>query len=181
MKSRLVSIISAIVTVLFICVIWVMEEKSNSYAEPHEALLAIDKNMSLIPAYKSDDRALFFVIKSENNLGAAYVKKDLFGWKSGMLTASPMAKDRIYDNLAGYQGHGENLIYGLIRHGDDRMVQVGDNYATILNLAMLPPEEVEKYRLEGLHIWYLESDDSLNNEKIKLIDKMTEKVLDQHE
>ena len=98
-----------------------------------------------------DNQRLFFLskstiiiniafIKNTNNLGAAYVQKGLFGWKAEMLTWSPMDNERSYENLNGYQGYGENLIYGLIRQGNERLVQIGENHATILNLAaMLPP------------------------------------------
>lgn len=178
MQKSLLSIISAIVILIFISVFWVKLEKSDSYSEPHEALFAIDKNLLLISAYKINDKALFFFIKDKNNLGATYVQKSPFGWKSGMLTCSPMNNERSYETLSGYQGHGENLIYGLIKHGDDRLIQIGENTATILNLAMLSPSEVAKYRLEGLYIWYFESDTFLNEGEIKLINKNTKDVLD---
>jgi hypothetical protein len=89
-----------------------------------------------------------------------------------------MDNNRSYENLNSYQVHGENLIYGLIRQGDDRLVQIGENHATILDLAMLPPSEVEKLRLEGLYIWYFESDKPLNEGEIKLLNKDTGEELD---
>lgn len=49
-----------------------------------------------------------------------------------------MDSDRKYENLSGSQGQGENLIYGLIRHGHERLVQINEEQGTILNLAMLP-------------------------------------------
>ncbi|WP_124070767.1 aspartyl-tRNA synthetase [Filibacter tadaridae] len=158
-------------------VIWVIAEKSDSYSEPQEALFAADHDLTLIPGYKINDKALFFFIKGTNNLGAAYVQKDLFGWKADILTWSPMDSKRSYENLSGSQGQGENLIYGLIRHGDDRIVQIGEDRATILNLAMLPLSEVEKLRLEGLYIWYFEGDKLPGGGEIKLLNKDTGKEL----
>ena len=35
--------------------------------------------------------------------------------------------ERSYENLNGYQKHGDNLIYGVIKHGDDRIVEIGGN------------------------------------------------------
>ena len=170
-KWQLVTV--ALITILIV-VIWVMSEKSDSYSEPQEALFAVDNDLSLIPSYNINDKALFFFIKGADNLGAAYSRKGLFGWKAEMLTWSPMDNERSYENLNSYQVHGENLIYGLIRHGDDRLVQIGENRATILDLAiMLPPSEVEKLRLEGLYIWYFESDKPLNGGEIKLLNKDT--------
>ena len=98
-----------------------------------------------------------------------------------MLTFSPMDDERDYENLNGYQIHGDNLIYGFIKHGDDRVVEMDGYRATMLNLAMLPPSEVEKLRLEGLYIWYIESDKPLNVEEIKLFNKDTGEELDRME
>ena len=168
-----------LVILILIAVIWVTSAKSDSYSEPQEALFAIDNDLLLIPSYKINDKALFFFIKNTNNLGAAYVQKGLFGWNAEMLTWSPMDNERSYENLNGYQGYGENLIYGLIRQGDERLVQIGENHATILDLvAMLPPSEVEKLRLDGLYIWYFESDSPPNGEEIKLLNKNTGEELD---
>ena len=41
-----------------------------------------------------------------------------------MLTWSPMDNKGGYENLSGYQGHCENLIYVLIRNGNDRLIKV---------------------------------------------------------
>lgn len=111
-------------------------------------------------------------------MGAVYVQKWLFDWKAGALTWSPMDSDRKYENLSGSQGQGENLIYGLIRHDHERLVQINEEQGTILNLAMLPTKEIEKYRLEGLYIWYLERDQPLDDGEIKLLDKVTGRKLD---
>ena len=167
----------SLITVL-IAVIWVMSEKSDSYMEPQEALFTIDNDLSLIPGYKTNDKSLFFFIKNTNKLGAAYVQKGLFGWKAGMLTWSPIDGERSYENLNGYQKHGDNLIYGVIKHGDDRIVEIGENRTTILDLAMLPSSEFEKLRLEGLYIWYFESVKPLNGGEIILLNKDTGEELD---
>lgn len=176
MKKRL--IISLSLLTMLIAFIWVMSEKSVSYSEPQEALFAIDNDLLLIPGYKLNGKALFFFIKNGNGLGTAYVKKSFFGWKAGALTWSPMDSDREYEKLNGSRGHGENLMYGLIRHGDERLVQINEERATILDLAMLPTKEIEKFRLEGLYIWYLESEQPLDGGEIKLLEKDTNREID---
>lgn len=170
-------------TVILVAIIlaftWVITEKSDSYSEPQEALFAVDHDLTLIPSYKINDKALFFFIKDTNNLGAAYVQEGLFGWKADILTWSPMGSNRDYnDNLNWIQGQGENLLYGLIRNGDDRIVKVGEEQATILNLAMLPIKEIEEHQLDGLYIWYLESSQPLTSGEIRLMDRETGKELD---
>ncbi|MFJ7182596.1 aspartyl-tRNA synthetase [Lysinibacillus xylanilyticus] len=179
MKKRL--IISVSLITLLIAFIWLMSGKSTSHSEPQEALFSIDYDLSLIPSYKINDKALFFFIKNTNNLGAVYVQKGIFGWKAGMLTWSPMDVERAYEKLNGYQIHGDNLIYGLIKQGNDRIVEMDGDRASMLNLAMLPPSEVEKLRLEGLYIWYFESDKPLKGEEIKLFNKDTGEELDRLE
>ncbi|MFZ0446527.1 MAG: aspartyl-tRNA synthetase [Bacillus sp. (in: firmicutes)] len=161
---------SGILVLVIIAAIWIISAKSDSYSEPQEALFASDNDLLLIPSYKINDKALFFFIKNTNNLGSAYVQKGLFGWKVDFLSWSPMDIEQNYENLNGYQGHGDNLIYGLIRHGDERIVKIGETDATILDLvAMLPPREIEEFQLDGLSIWYLESDVPLNGEEIRLL------------
>lgn len=158
--------------VVIITGIWMISEKSDAYANPQEALFANDNELLLIPGYKLNDKALFFFIKNTNDFGTAYVEKGLFGWKVDYLTWSPMDNEREYEKLSGYQGHGEHLIYGLIKHGNERMIEIGEADATILDLGtMLSPEEVEAFNLEDLSIWYLESELSLYGEQIRLLDE----------
>jgi len=167
------------VIVIFITVIWLFSDKSISYPEPQEAIFGVEKDLALIPAYKINSNALFFFIKDKNNLGATYARKGLWGWKADFLTWDPMDNKRNYEKLNGYQGYGENLLFGLIKDGDDRLLQLDDKNATILNLEMLPAEVVEEYQLKGLYIWYFESDTALEEGTIKLINKSTEEVLDE--
>ncbi|MGN7408386.1 MULTISPECIES: hypothetical protein [unclassified Sporosarcina] len=173
-------LLTALLVAVIIAIVWVLSEKTNSYSESQEALFEIDNDLSIIPGYKLNDKALFFFIKNEENLGAVYVQKRMFGWKVDTLTWSPMASKRNYDSdsLNGFQGHGENLIYGLIKQGDDRIVQVNEEQATILNLAMLPQDEIERFRLEGLYIWYFESEEPLTGGVIRLMNKNTDEELD---
>ncbi|WP_285395451.1 aspartyl-tRNA synthetase [Lysinibacillus sp. fls2-241-R2A-57] len=167
------------VIAIFIIVIWLISEKSISYSEPQEAILAVEKDLVLIPAYKINSNSLFFFIKDQNNLGVTYVREGLWGWKVEFLTWISMDKNRNYENLNGYQRYDENLIFGLIKDGDDRLLQLDDKKATILNLEMLPTEVVEKHQLKGLYIWYFESDTALEEGTIKLINKATKEVIDE--
>ena len=167
------------VIAIFITVIWGISEKSISYPEPQEAIFAVENDLVLIPAYKINGNALFFFIKDKNNLGATYVRKGLFGWKAEFLSWSPMDYERNYHNLNGIQGHGENLIFGLIKDGDDRLIQLEGKNAKILDLEMLPSKVVEENQLKGLHIWYFESETALGEGKIKLINKTTEEVIEE--
>jgi len=171
--------IALAVIAIFIIVIWLISDKSISYSEPQEAILAVEKNVVLIPAYKINNHALFFFIKDQNNLGATYVREGLWGWKTEFLAWSTIDKNRNYEKLTGYQGYGENLIYGLINGGDDRVLQLDDKKATILSLGMLPSEVVEEYQLKGLSIWYFESDTALKEGTIKLMNKTTKELIDE--
>ncbi|PIJ96211.1 hypothetical protein GAG94_02110 [Lysinibacillus sphaericus] len=91
-----------------------------------------------------------------------------------MLTWDPMDKERGYEKLDHLKGHSDSLIYGLIRNGDEQLIKIGERYATILDLAVIPPpSEVEKYQLDGLFIWYFESHTPPNEEEITRINKVT--------
>lgn len=60
-------------------------------------------------------------------------------------------------------------------------VQVGEEEARLLNLETLPAGEVEKLRLEGLSIWYFESNERivLAETEVKLVDKKTGEALEE--
>jgi hypothetical protein len=166
------------VLLIIVSVIWYLTEKSISYAEPHEALFAIERDLLLIPAYKINNEALFFFIKDQDQLGASFVKEGPLGWKADMLTWSPMARNINGQKLDGYQAHGEKLIYGLIKDVDDRIIKIGENQAKILNLEILPPNTVEEYQVEDLYIWYFQTENALADGEIKLINKSNGEVID---
>jgi hypothetical protein len=159
--------------IIAISIIWIKTEKSNSYTEPNEALFAIEKDLLLIPAYKLNEGSLFFFIKDKNYLGAAFVNEGPFGWKAGTLTWRTINNKGNYHMLNSYQVHGENLIYGLINNGAERLIKFDEKEANMLNLEMLPTNVVKEYQLEGMYIWYFESDTTLNNGELKLLDKNT--------
>jgi hypothetical protein len=168
---------------LFIVVIaltasWAYAEDQDSYSEPHKAIQAVDKDLQLILAYKIGDESLYFFIKDKTNLGATKVRKGIFGWKSGMFTWGPFYPDRDYEKLQGIQGHGQGLVYGLIRNGNERVVTVDDQEASILNLSLLSPSVVKEYQLEGLYLWYVESEKNLNDQQVKLLHKDTREIID---
>lgn len=165
---------------LFIVVIaltasWAYAESQDSYSEPHKAIQAVDKDLRLIPVYKIGDEFLYFFIKDKTNLGAARVRKGIFGWRSGMFTWGPLDPDRDFEKLQGIQGHGEGLVYGLIRNGDERVVTVDGQEASMVNLSLLSPSVVKEYQLEGLYVWYFESD---AHAQVKLLRKDTREIID---
>ena len=125
------SLLSGVLLLFLLAPILLITMKSDSYSKPQEALLAIDPDLLLIPGYNINDQSLYFFIKNANQLGAAYAQKGLFGWKAGMLTWSPLDNERNYQSLNAYQVHGESLIYGLIKHGDERIIQIGENHASM--------------------------------------------------
>ena len=82
------------------------------------------------------------------------------------------------DNLNGYSGHGENLIYGLINNGNKRMIKMGENEAKLLDLEMLPNSIVQEYQLQDMYIWYFESETALDRGEIKVLNKSAGEQLD---
>lgn len=178
MKRRL--LIAVVLVAINIACVWGIAEKSNSYSEPQEALFAIDNDLLLIPAYKMSGKALFFFVKDENNLGAVYVHEGFFGWKADLLTWGPMDSARNYDSdhLNGFQKQGENLLYGLMMYDVDRIVQVNEEQAKTYPLFAVKDEEIEMYQLQDLAIWFIESEESLHDGEIKLLDRDNNEVLD---
>lgn len=168
----------AVLVLLVLAVVsFFLYEKSNSYAEPAESLIALKEELLLIPAYSLNGKALFFFIKDKKHLGATYVEKGLLGWKAGYRAWSPMDPQRNYETLNGYQGYGDQLIYGLIQSNEDFLIKVGEQTAKMINLETLSPNIVERHQLQNLSIWYLESDTPLEQGEIQLINKNTGQIL----
>ncbi len=171
MRNRSVLILGAIAA--FFVLGWVWSEKTDSYAGPAEALAAYDPSLLLIPAYQLDDRALYFFIKDQNGFGATYVRKGLIGWKNEFLSWSSLDQKRKYDGFGSVQGHGGTLVYGLTRHGEDWRFEVDQEDAVILDLETLPVDQVETYRLQGLSVWYAETEEQLDDPEVIYYDKET--------
>ena len=170
-----------IFTLSFISVLLVylfLSEISNSYSEPSEALLAADDNLVLIPAYKLDDDSLYFFIKDQENLGASFIHNGLFGWKAEDLTWSRFDTNIRNSQLNDFHGYEDDLIYGLIKNGDELIVKKDEDVARMLNLEMLPRNIVEDYHLQDLYLWYIKSDSALEKGEITLINKYSEEVID---
>lgn len=151
-RNHRTSLLILIGIILVLTSFWISSERSISYSEPHEAMLANDRELILIPAYKIDDEALFFFIKDQQFFGAAKVKKGIFGWKQPMMAWSPMSDRSSYEIPGGYQGYGEYLVYGLIKNGADYRIEVNEKDPVILPFAMLPPAEVKANHLENMYL-----------------------------
>jgi hypothetical protein len=176
-KSSNFILLTSFLVLITLMSIWSLVEYQESFSEPNEAIYAENKDLLLIPAYKLGEESLFFFIKGKNNLGAVYAFKGLFGWKCGMLTSGPVDPKREFDRLEGYQAHGEKLIYGLFRKGDEQVVTVDDQEANVLNLALLSPPVVKEYKLEDVYLWYFEKDSGVAYEQIKLVQKDTGEII----
>ncbi|MBW3112326.1 hypothetical protein KYJ26_10820 [Bacillus sp. MCCB 382] len=64
MKNKIIiATVSWLMVVIAITSLWAYAEYQDSYAEPHEAVLAEDSELLLIPAYKLGDESLSFLSK----------------------------------------------------------------------------------------------------------------------
>lgn len=169
-------VLSMIVLSAFI--IWSISENKSSYDEPQEALLAENEDLVLIPAYVSQDEALFFFIRNENSLGAAKVYKNLWGWKSEFLTWSSFNSITTGEKIGGYQIYGDELVFGLMEKGDDRVMIINNIPATTINLELSLPDEADNDRLSDLYLWYFETDDLLDETNLNLVDRNTNEEID---
>ncbi len=167
--------VTSILLLLTFCIMWLFAEKSMSYSEPQEALMNAEDGLVLIPAYKFNDESLFFFIKN-SNLGASFIQKGLFGWKSDWLTYSQMGEITL-DKINGVKGHGDNLIYGLVAKGN--YIKVNGIQAEHLYLDIkLDTDVVKQYSLENTTIWYFVRDTSREQNNIELFDTDTDERLD---
>ncbi|MYL70683.1 aspartyl-tRNA synthetase [Halobacillus litoralis] len=176
LKSR--GVLSILITVLLITVVGVMVGKSNSYEEPEEALHAVEEGLTLIPVKQINEAALFFFIKDDQHIGAAKVKKSIFGWKAGLVSVNPWERERTGEKLNRMFVHGDDLLYGVVRRGDERTVKVGNERAAMLDVtAVLPENKSIEHQWKGLYIWYIEKNLQSHLE-IELIHNGDREVID---
>ncbi|PSL41583.1 hypothetical protein B0H99_102267 [Planomicrobium soli] len=157
---------------------WSISESKISYEEPQEALLAESEELVLIPTYKTPDEALFFFIDNQNNLGAVMVYKNIFGWKTDFRTWSSMNSIITKERVGGYQIHGDEIIFGLMKGGDNRVIMVDNVPAITINLELMLPDESENQEWNGLYLWYYETDDLSNLTSLSLVDRSTNEEID---
>ncbi len=157
---------------------WSISESRVSYEEPQEALLAEDEDLVLIPTYKTQDEALFFFIENENNLGAAMVFKNLLGWKADFRTWSPFNEITTEEKVGGYQIHGERVIFGLMKDGDDQAMMINNIPAATIALEISLPNKADNDELNGLYLWYYETDNLETITSLSLVNRSTNKEID---
>jgi len=167
--------ITSILLLFTFFILGVVADKSVSYSEPQEALMNAEDGLVLIPIYKQNEESLFFFIKN-SSLGASFVQKGLFGWKSGALSYSQMG-EVTPDKINGVSGHGDNLIYGLVAKGN--YIKVNGIRAEHIYLDIkLNKEIVQQKSLENTAIWYFVIDTSRKQNEIELFDANTDERLD---
>lgn len=176
--KRLISLIALSLIVLSAIVIWSISESEASYEEPQEALLAENEDLVLIPAYVTQDEALFFFIRNETSLGAAKVYKNLWGWKSDFLTWGPFNSITTGEKIGGYQIHGDEVIFGLMEKGDKRVVMLNNTPAPAIPLELSLPDEIENDHLSDLSLWYFETDELANESSLTLVERNTNEEID---
>lgn len=183
MKNRSKLVISLIVLgVILITVftVWAVSENKISYEEPQKALLAEDEDLFLIPAYVTQDKALYFFMKDSNNIGAAKINNELFGWKSDYLVWSTATGTIADEKFNGYQTYGDEIIFGLMKNGQDLIVMADDIPAEKISLEGSLYDESVEMNLENLYLWYIESDNLSNTKQLILVNQNTNEELDRH-
>ncbi|KEZ50870.1 hypothetical protein [Metabacillus indicus] len=152
---------------LFICfglafVIWSMTEISHSYDEPLEALKQTKQDMEvIIPAYNINDEALYFFIDENDQLGTAFMKQGIYGWKTGAISASPQQEIKADQKLIDYHVYDNSMIYGLISDAEGSLeVNINGAPARTLEIGVMLEQEVaQKHNLQDKILWYYQQKD----------------------
>lgn len=151
---------------------WFTSEKSRSFSEPHEAILALDQDVLVIPAYKKNNVSLNFFIKDNDKFGATFVEHGIFGWKThGNLLYNEIGELKDYETLDKYRVHDEYFVYGLIRTAEEPQILVNNNEAELINFETLDEEDLKDLNLDNMYIWYFESAMPITDGKIELKNK----------
>lgn len=175
-----ISLIVLGIILITVFTVWSISENKIFYEEPQKALLGENKDLILIPAYVTEDKALYFFIKDSNNLGAAKINNGLFGWKSDYLVWSTTTGTITDEKFNGYQTDGDEIIFGLMKNGQDFTVMADDIPAEKINLEVSLHNESVEMDLENVYLWYIESDNLSNIKELILVNQNTNEELDRH-
>ncbi|WP_147533398.1 hypothetical protein [Bacillus marasmi] len=171
LQARVSVIFFAILIVIF-GFNWFTGEKSRSFSEPHEAILDLDQNLIVIPAYKKNNVSLNFFIKDNNKFGATFVEHGIFGWKThGNLLYNDIGKFADYETLEPYRVHDEYFVYGLIHAKEEPQILVNSNEAVLINIETVDNPKIKELKMDNMYIWYLESSMPIPDGKLELKDK----------
>ncbi len=111
----------------------------------------------------TDDNKYVFFLTDNNQINAASVIKNAFGWKLGSITrGSDNTISIIPANsaLAGFSNHAGKLLYGVINDSRIQSIEVNDRFAKII------PLKNYSHRL-----WYVVSDSLKANNQVAAYDK----------
>lgn len=173
------SITTIVIVALVLSIIWLFYLKKTSYEKPEQAIRAVEKNLTLIPARQTDNQALYFFIKDDRHYGVTYAQRGMWGWKTrGIIWNKIHSNRQDYEKLTGYQEYEGQLMYGLLKNPKDRVIYFNKQQAAFLTLDDLPKEIVKKYRLQDMVIWYLEHDAVIEKGTIRLVDLKSRKTID---
>ncbi|KAA0957588.1 aspartyl-tRNA synthetase [Planococcus kocurii] len=178
-KLFILLLVSAVILIT-VFTVWSISENKISYEEPQKALLAENKDLILIPAYVTEDKALYFFIKDSNNIGTAKITNGLFGWKSDYLAWSTTTGTITDEKFNGYQIYGDEIIFGLMKNGQDFTVMADDIPTEKINLEVSLHNESVEMDLENVYLWYIESDNLSNIKELILVNQNTNEELDRH-
>jgi hypothetical protein len=164
---------------------WFYNEKSTSFSEPEEALLNVEKDVLLIPAYKAVGESLFFIVKDKNQLAAVYIQEAIFGWKlgEGDIPFTTIGDPKDYEKISNYKVHDDFLVYGLVKNVGNSVIKVNGEDAKIISLEkILDPNDVKRHNFQDMYLWYYESGaDVLSEGEIEVFSKDNQELLDSTE
>lgn len=111
----------------------------------------------------ADDNKYVFFLTDNNQINAASVIKNPFGWKLGTISrGSAHAESNMpaKSALAGFFNHTDKLLYGVISDGRIQSIEVNGRFAKII------PLKNNAHRL-----WYVVSDSLKANNQVAAYDK----------
>lgn len=177
MKKRLIVLLCLLIVFFGI---WLIVDFNLSYAEAETALEIPEGDYVVVQAYERKGEALFFIFNEHMDMGAKYVSKGWFGWKTGESAWVGMIGVHL-DKFYGYNVLDDQLIFGLLENMDGKKVYLDGQQANVVDLNEITDDLVEEFGLQDLTIWYVELEDDLEEGFIELIDEETGEVLDQME
>lgn len=154
----------------------------QAYRYPNEAVMAFleDDSAVLIPKEVLGKEAMYFVLNDQNQILQAFAKKDFWGWKAYLSVSSPFEYRHETERYSVNRFSYGEFNYGILKVPDvelDLIVSLGDEIARLWPLQMA--EELRNKGLDDVYIWFVDSDENLEDEKVNIIDQERNVVLEE--
>ena len=125
--------------VIAILMIFLLPQSISAYPTIQEALQKEKKPLmnyeKILQLEKQDENTAYAILLIDNNrIAVATIYKNMFGWKTGIVTSQSFAEVPKNSNEIGYTIHDENFYYGVTNDDRIKVMKIDGEKVTMIPL-----------------------------------------------